>query len=95
MPDMVQSESRPRQRASYEEILKGLTDALGFCSSLGLTNLAEKGRFSHYRRRIEQLIRIVRRGQELRNLTKRRSSSLTFRNTWLRCPKPSSLATSS
>jgi hypothetical protein len=44
---------------TYEEILHRLNAALDFSRSLNLKSLADKGRFSHYRRRIERLVGIV------------------------------------
>ncbi len=65
MSDAFQRESSEGQRASYEEILKRLTNGLAFCCSIGLKSPAEKGRFSHYQNRIKRLIRIARQGEDL------------------------------
>jgi len=47
------------QRVRYEDILSGLDDALGFARDLGLKSLAKHGRFSHYRKKIDELISTV------------------------------------
>jgi hypothetical protein len=47
----------------YEGILEDLERALGFCSSLGLTEEASEGRFLDYRGRLQRLVEVVTRAR--------------------------------